>query len=181
MARRLGRWGIGVVLVGGIVLFTGNGWTDPWLWAYVLTLALVSLYALASIDDDLAKERFSPPEPSADRSAASVRPPDCARSLDRRSARQRPASPDDRTSALRVVGFIGMAASCFVVFHAMLSNRFFSAVVRIQRDRGHRVIDGGPYRVVRHPGYAGMILAAPFSGLALGSWISVALALIYSD
>ena len=67
MARRLGRWGIGVVLVGGIVLFTGNGWTDPWLWAYVLTLALVSLYALASIDDDLAKERFNPPEPGADR------------------------------------------------------------------------------------------------------------------
>ena len=39
---------------------------------------------------------------------------------------------------------------------AMQSNRFFSAVVRIQKDRGHSVITSGPYRFVRHPGYAGM-------------------------
>jgi protein-S-isoprenylcysteine O-methyltransferase Ste14 len=39
---------------------------------------------------------------------------------------------------------------------AMRSNRFFSAVVRIQKDRGHVVVAAGPYRFVRHPGYAGM-------------------------
>jgi protein-S-isoprenylcysteine O-methyltransferase Ste14 len=81
---------------------------------------------------------------------------------------------------IRIVGFAGMAGACLVVFHAMLTNRFFSAVVRIQKDRGHHVIDTGPYGVIRHPGYAGMILMAPFSGLALGSWISVAIALVYS-
>jgi protein-S-isoprenylcysteine O-methyltransferase Ste14 len=73
-----------------------------------------------------------------------------------------------------------MAVSCLFVFHAMLTNRFFSPVVRIQKERGHRVIDAGPYRLVRHPGYAGMIVAAPLSGLALGSWFSVAIALVYS-
>ena len=67
MLRRLGRWCAGVGIVGGIVLFVGNGWNDSWLWAYVGTWSLVSLYALLSIDDDLAKERFSPPEQSADR------------------------------------------------------------------------------------------------------------------
>ena len=36
-----------------------------------------------------------------------------------------------------------------------MANRFFAAVVRIQEDRGHTVISSGPYRVVRHPGYAG--------------------------
>ncbi len=41
----------------------------------------------------------------------------------------------------------------------MLANPFFSAVVRIQRDRGQDVISKGPYRVVRHPGYLGMLLA----------------------
>lgn len=42
---------------------------------------------------------------------------------------------------------------------AMLVNRFFSSHVRIQIDRGHTVVSEGPYRVVRHPGYAGAILA----------------------
>ena len=50
-----------------------------------------------------------------------------------------------------------------------VSNRFFSAVVRIQTDRGHRVVDRGPTGRPA-PGYAGMILTMPFSGLALGSW-----------
>ena len=42
---------------------------------------------------------------------------------------------------------------------AMLVNRFFSSHVRIQTDRGHTVVSAGPYRVMRHPGYAGAILA----------------------
>ncbi len=49
-------------------------------------------------------------------------------------------------------------------------NPFFEKTVRIQTERGHRVIDTGPYRFVRHPGYAGFlgwILSAP---LLLGSW-----------
>jgi protein-S-isoprenylcysteine O-methyltransferase Ste14 len=41
---------------------------------------------------------------------------------------------------------------------AMASNRFFSAVVRIQADRGQHVVTSGPYRFVRHPGYAGSAL-----------------------
>jgi len=42
---------------------------------------------------------------------------------------------------------------------AMVANRFFSSHVRIQTDRGHTVVSAGPYRMVRHPGYAGGILA----------------------
>jgi len=46
---------------------------------------------------------------------------------------------------------------------------FFSSVVRIQTDRGHVVCDSGPYRFVRHPGYAGSIFALFGIVLALGS------------
>ena len=52
---------------------------------------------------------------------------------------------------------------------ALAENRFFSSVVRIQTDRGHAVCDSGPYRFVRHPGYAGNILPLPGVVLALGS------------
>lgn len=38
---------------------------------------------------------------------------------------------------------------------ALIENRFFSGVVRIQTDRDHKVVTTGPYRFVRHPGYAG--------------------------
>ena len=53
--------------------------------------------------------------------------------------------------------------------------------MRIQVDRGHVVCDSGPYRIVRHPGYAGNMLALPGMVLALSSmWtlIPAAVALI---
>jgi protein-S-isoprenylcysteine O-methyltransferase Ste14 len=52
---------------------------------------------------------------------------------------------------------------------AMIENRFFSAVVRIQADRGHTVCDSGPYRFMRHPGYAGGILWCLMTPLVLNS------------
>lgn len=41
---------------------------------------------------------------------------------------------------------------------ALVENRFFSGTVRIQTERGHHVISSGPYRLIRHPGYAGGLL-----------------------
>jgi protein-S-isoprenylcysteine O-methyltransferase Ste14 len=64
---------------------------------------------------------------------------------------------------------------------ALIENRFFSSVVRIQADRGHVVCDSGPYRMVRHPGYAGSIPPLVGMVLALSSmWtlIPAAVALI---
>ena len=46
--------------------------------------------------------------------------------------------------------------SAALIAWAMRSNRFFSSVVRIQKDRGHTVVASGPYRFIRHPGYTGM-------------------------
>lgn len=54
-------------------------------------------------------------------------------------------------------GVLLAACSYVLVVWAMVSNRFFSSVVRIQSERGHVVQSGGPYRYVRHPGYVGMI------------------------
>jgi len=42
---------------------------------------------------------------------------------------------------------------------SLWTNQFFSGVIRIQKERGHYVIDKGPYAFVRHPGYAGGILS----------------------
>ena len=60
----------------------------------------------------------------------------------------------------------------------LLENRFFSGMVRIQRDRGHQVVSSGPYAWMRHPGYAGAIrtyLATPILLKALWAYVPVAL------
>jgi len=66
---------------------------------------------------------------------------------------------------LIVIGFILISLGYAFATWALVENRFFSSVVRIQTDRGHVVCDSGPYRFVRHPGYAGNIL--PLSVLFL--------------
>jgi len=49
-------------------------------------------------------------------------------------------------------------------------NKFFEPTVRIQTDRGHRVIDTGPYAIIRHPGYVSAYPLFVGIPLALGSW-----------
>ena len=68
-----------------------------------------------------------------------------------------------------VAGVIGVVSGLALFLWAMASNAFFAEGVRIQSERGHTVAAGGPYRVVRHPGYAGAILAQAATPLLLGS------------
>ena len=51
----------------------------------------------------------------------------------------------------------------------MITNKFYSTIVRIQKERGHYVVTGGPYRYVRHPGYSGVILVSIALPLVFGS------------
>jgi protein-S-isoprenylcysteine O-methyltransferase Ste14 len=80
---------------------------------------------------------------------------------------------------LQVAGLFGAVLGTVIVGWAMRTNTFFSSIVRIQRDRGQRVITSGPYRFVRHPGYLGMLLRFIFSSLILGSWAAVAVAALF--
>jgi protein-S-isoprenylcysteine O-methyltransferase Ste14 len=67
--------------------------------------------------------------------------------------------------AALVVAVAGWALAAW----AMYANRFFAATVRIQTDRGHEVVSGGPYRLVRHPGYLGAAAFVVALPLMLGS------------
>jgi len=70
---------------------------------------------------------------------------------------------------LNIIGLILITFGYAFATWAVAENRFFSSVVRIQTERGHVVCDTGPYRFVRHPGYAGNILPLFGIVLALGS------------
>ena len=70
---------------------------------------------------------------------------------------------------LNVIGFISIFLGYAFAARAVAENRFFFSVVVVRTDRGHVVCDSGPYRYVRHPGYAGNIFALFGIVLALGS------------
>jgi protein-S-isoprenylcysteine O-methyltransferase Ste14 len=77
---------------------------------------------------------------------------------------------------LRVAGAVAIAAAMCIMFLVMRANAFAATVVKIQAERGHRVISDGPYAVVRHPMYGGTLLLILGIPLLLGSWLGLALA-----
>ena len=70
----------------------------------------------------------------------------------------------------QVLGLAGFTASLGLALWALTQNRFFSPVVRIQTERGHRLITSGPYQFIRHPGYLGAAGSTLCGAIALGSW-----------
>ena len=174
MWKKLLRWSIAMaVLSSGLVLLEGG--YDRWLVAYCVGWGAFSLVTVLSVGDDLLRERFRPPDFGADKAwLRAIQLIALAHlvigALD--AGRWHIAPLPD---SMRGPAVIAMLASASLITFSMRTNRFFSSVVRIQQDRGHHVIDSGPYSVVRHPGYLGMIVAVPCSGLALGSWIAVAI------
>jgi protein-S-isoprenylcysteine O-methyltransferase len=54
--------------------------------------------------------------------------------------------------------------------------RFFKYAVVVQSD--HQVVDTGPYRLIRHPSYTGLLMASLGLGIALGTWLSIPAALV---
>jgi len=68
-----------------------------------------------------------------------------------------------------VLGFVFFIVSTILLNWAMAVNPHFEPTVRIQKDRGHKVISSGPYRIVRHPGYLAGILYTLSIPLIMGS------------
>ncbi|MBN1149339.1 MAG: isoprenylcysteine carboxylmethyltransferase family protein [Anaerolineales bacterium] len=71
---------------------------------------------------------------------------------------------------LQAIGFVGFAMASWVIWRTMVENAYASRWARIQEERGQRVVSSGPYRYVRHPMYAAVILLVLCSALALGSY-----------
>lgn len=175
----LGAW---VSLVVSIVLppvlfFSLAGHWDLWYgWVYTAILAVLfsfNLLALQLKNPDLLKERMKPPSghsywTGVIHPVMQVILQPAIAGLDQRF------HWTDRVALIGiVVGLVIVALGMGVVIWAELTNSFFSGAVRIQADRGQRVISTGPYTAVRHPAYAGGTLALIAGGLALNSLLSM--------
>ena len=72
--------------------------------------------------------------------------------------------------AIKAVTLLFFLASNVLGTAALMANRFFSGMVRLQTERGHHVINTGPYGWVRHPGYLGALLTYVAVPFLLDSW-----------
>jgi protein-S-isoprenylcysteine O-methyltransferase Ste14 len=70
---------------------------------------------------------------------------------------------------IRVLAFVVILLGYSLEILSVWTNQFFSSTVRIQKERGHYVIDKGPYAFIRHPGYAASIISSFCIAIGLNS------------
>ena len=177
MPARLLRWGIGVALVVWVGVSVGQ----PRFWLFAAILMAIASYVSAAADPTLFEERRRPGGPTID--AGALRAIRLCAMIELVIALcdiglfhwSDTVPPSARAPAMAI-----FATSSALAARAIVANRFFSIAVRLQADRGHHVVREGPYGIIRHPGYLGMMVAAPAAALALGSWWALLPALVYS-
>ncbi len=175
LAPRLARWFFSTILFA-ILLFGLAGHEDlPLLWVYTALWSGLALALIFAIDPDLARERWHPGPGGVDRKLPLVIGPlFLAHLVVAALDVGRFHWSDTVPRFLRIAALFFFTGSMTLLVSAVAVNRFFSSVVRIQQERGHRVVTEGPYRCVRHPGYFALCIGFPASALSLGSWWALA-------
>ncbi|PBC11878.1 isoprenylcysteine carboxylmethyltransferase family protein [Mesorhizobium sp. WSM3859] len=167
--------------VMGALMFVSAGTMHWWgAWVYLVLMVGLSLtlgVALARRDPGLMNERLSPPiqkdQAAADKILLSILLLAifawlALMGLDFRFGWS--AVP----AWVQAVGAAVLLISIWVCYLTMIENSFAAPVVKIQDERGQKVITTGPYAYVRHPMYSGAILFFAGTALLLGSWWGLA-------
>jgi protein-S-isoprenylcysteine O-methyltransferase Ste14 len=180
------RYAIGLPLALLLLVFlpAGSiGWRPGWVFVVVLVLAFgASAMVLARVNPMIyrARSRFQPGTKRWDKALLAMMLPAMAAIL--------PVAALDagrfHWSILPlwvvVLGYSAMLAGIALTAWAQGVNPFFEPGVRIQSERHQRVIDSGPYRFVRHPGYVAAILLFFGMAIALGSLWAIVPAMLAS-
>ncbi|NUS21010.1 MAG: isoprenylcysteine carboxylmethyltransferase family protein [Mesorhizobium sp.] len=172
--------------VMGALMFMSAGtlrWTGAWVYMVVMVgLSLTMGVALARRDPGLMNERLSPPiqktQTAADKIVLSILLLGIfawlvLMGLDFRFGWS--AAP----VWVQAIGMLVLLVGIWICYLTMLENSFAAPVVKIQDERGQKVITTGPYGYVRHPMYAGAILYFAGTALLLGSWWGLASVLVF--
>lgn len=172
--------------VMGALMFLSAGtlqWTAAWVYIVVMVgLSLTMGVALARRDPGLMNERLRPPiqktQTAADKILLSILLLGIfawlvLMGLDTRFGWS--AAP----VWVQVIGALVLLVGIWICYLTMLENSFAAPVVKIQDERGQKVITTGPYGYVRHPMYAGAIVYFAGTALLLGSWWGLAAVLAF--
>lgn len=172
--------------VMGALMFVSAGTLHWWgAWVYIVVMVGLSLtmgVALARRDPGLMNERLRPPiqktQTAADKIVLSILLIGifawlALMGLDFRFGWS--AAP----VWVQAIGMLVLLVGIWICYLTMLENSFAAPVVKIQDERGQKVITTGPYGYVRHPMYAGAILYFAGTALVLGSWWGLALVPVF--
>jgi len=170
----------------GALLFASAGTLHwPGAWVFLLTSAVIGPACglwLAKTNPALLAERLRPTfqanQPAADKKfmLAFVLVAFIwfvAMGLDRRLEASNVPLP------LQVLGFAMYLASTFLIMWVFRENSFAAPVIKVQAERHHHVVSTGPYALVRHPMYSGVMLFFVGVPLLLGAWWGVAFAPLF--
>ena len=168
------------LMVFGVILFVSSGRTD-WIfaWAVLGTGLAYILAVIFIINPSLLNERIENPSKKGGTKKWDMAILNAINLLLLLSAlvaglSMRFGWPGHAPLFVQVAGTALFIIGYTIFFWAMVSNDFFSMIVRIQEDRGHTVTNSGPYRRIRHPGYLGMIVYSLAMPLMLGSFWALA-------
>jgi protein-S-isoprenylcysteine O-methyltransferase Ste14 len=175
-----GFMGAIIFIAAGTINYAGG-------WIYLVEMVAISVVLglhVARVDPGLLKERLKPPvqkgQPLADKLV--VLPililmfagmGFMAADAERWRWSLMPAS-------LQWAGCALVLGAIIFMYWTMRTNSFAAPVVKIQKDRGHRVVTTGPYAIVRHPLYFGALFYIAGTSLALGSWSGLAMVPIFA-
>jgi len=174
-----------VVGLGALLLLPAGTLRWPAAWLYLATTAALGLAGglwLARVDPALLEERMRPmmqdSQPEADKKfmlafGAAALAWFIVLGLDHRW--HGPNLP----LALQALGYVLMLAATLFMLRVIRENTFAAPVLKVQAERGHRVIDSGPYAFVRHPMYSGAVLYFVAIALMLGSLWGLALTPVF--
>jgi protein-S-isoprenylcysteine O-methyltransferase Ste14 len=177
-----------VALVAGVLLYAALGYglyllsgkqSMPFLWAVLITQTLICIVGSLMLPPELIAERIKPKGKDKDPLGTLFLSIFCVAQLVFAVLDlSKWHLTDNVPMILQCIAFVLQALGWAGLYWAMYVNNFFSSAIRMQQDRGQKVITAGPYHWIRHPGYAFSSLAFVFESIAIGSWLSVIPALM---
>ncbi len=168
-------------MIGAVLFLSSGNLSWGMAWAYLGTVALVVVANALYMDRDLMVERAQLQQGTKTWDihlsvfVAMLGPIIVLliAGLDKRFAWSQGISLQLQIAALALLLLGGLLGTW-----SMAANKFFSATVRIQSDRNHKVVSNGPYRYIRHPGYTGGIISIVMLPIVLDSWVALIPAIV---
>jgi len=171
--RLLLRWGSITTSLSGLLFLAAGTSHIASLRAYLALFSAWLLVTMLAVDPRLARERAHPRNTGIDRLGFATGFLFLLTLMVAALSAGRLHLGLNVPTWLRDAALVAFALSGSLQTWAMIANPFFSPVVRLQSECGHRVIQSGPYKYLRHPGYFAMLISVPSSALAIGSWLAL--------